>query len=193
LANLPRLETIIASVRLLKNMLQKVGKKLKRYQRASQSATPKNIFLNTLQNSYGVFIIELNTIIENAEQEIHETKMTKSGLERLFSEPYLKSTSNPSSLNEAENERIHEDAVRILDLNSDASVTTEKSPTLKPFFMRDIRKTHPLYTDASLTPLLSPVDVIRRETMDTMPSTTNDKRVRKRSCSNEETMFCCGM
>jgi hypothetical protein len=71
-----------------------VSKKLKKVQRSTSTATPKNIYLNKLHSAYGIFILEFNTLISQKIQQLSLHKIDSRKINNLFNEPYLKSNSN---------------------------------------------------------------------------------------------------
>lgn len=91
---------INAILKCLESDMHKVAKKLRAYQRSTETSTPKNIYLNKLHNAYGVFIIELNVIINKQLYDLAISKMTSNKFKMLIEEPYVKreSENSPNSI-----------------------------------------------------------------------------------------------
>ena len=88
------IEDISDVLKQLEYAIHKVSKKLKRVQRSTSTATPKNIYLNKLHSAYGIFILEFNTLISDKIQQLTMNKIDSKKINNLFNEPYLNSNSN---------------------------------------------------------------------------------------------------
>ena len=73
----------------LESAIHKVSRKLKKVQRSTSTATPKNIYLNKLHSAYGIFILEFNTLISQKIQQLTMNKIDSVKINNLFNEPYL--------------------------------------------------------------------------------------------------------
>ena len=73
----------------LESIIHKVSKKLKKVQGSTSTATPKNIYLNKLHSAYGIFILELNTLISQQIQQLTIDKFDSAKINNMFNEPYL--------------------------------------------------------------------------------------------------------
>lgn len=97
------LDDIINALGKLRIATTIVSKKLKKFQRSTNTATPRNIYLNQLHNAYGVFILELNAIVQHKKIELEKINISDSSFDKLMNEPYVltpktsaKTPNNPS-------------------------------------------------------------------------------------------------
>lgn len=95
----PNLDNIVTLLENLKGTMMSVAKHLRKFQRATQTATPRNIFLNQVHNAYGIFILELNAIIQKEKVRLDNNIITESSFERLINSPYIRPRKEPKTPN----------------------------------------------------------------------------------------------
>ncbi len=95
----PDLDNIMNLLENLRGIMLSVAKHLRKFQRSSHTATPKNIYLNQIQNAYGIFILELNAVIQKRKVRMDSVIVTESSFERLVNSPYTNSRKQPNTPN----------------------------------------------------------------------------------------------
>ena len=88
--NKPTIEDIMDTILNIRKAFDTVTKHLRLVQRNTKTATPKNIFLNKLHNTYGIFLLEMNSLVSNTELQLRVSKLSTKTLENLFNSPYTK-------------------------------------------------------------------------------------------------------
>ena len=94
----PTIEDIVSTITDIKDVMRDVSQELHYIKQVSKTTTEKKLYLNKLHSVYGIFLLEMNSLITETEIHLRESKLSNKTIENLFNDPYTK-PAIPSSVN----------------------------------------------------------------------------------------------
>ena len=84
---IPSVEDIISTITLLKDSIRVVSKEL---HYIKDHTTQKAVYSAEVHNVYGIFILEMNSLIRDTEIHLRDFKLSTRSLDNLFNDPNTK-------------------------------------------------------------------------------------------------------